>query len=1003
MCTNQSQNLIANGSFELGLHNNWVHPYFYKSPRAMTDDTTATHGQCSLKFSTETKRPILCYKTILAAPDQVFTFAADFKTDGQNVSLHGVRTPLNDAWQRLSFPVSPKDGLLTLHLGIRGKGNVWIDGATLVEGTNAAAFTPATDIEAAICMEKPGNIFLEKNPVVVHVQSISYSKKIKIAPQLSIWNYWNEKIWERNIKLNLKSGQIVEKRVKIPLKLFGAFRAELRLSPNKPVIAERVFTRMRNYTSQHAKANSPVCGHYGSNVQLLERAQRLGVTINRLHDGTAAFLWRDIERQQGKWSFDAADKIVDDHERLGLEILGILAAAPDWATGEPNLETWPGKLPGRTHLADWENYVETVVGRYKGRVKYWEVWNEPYDLPPDYYFEIAKRAYQAAKRAWSEVQIVAPGGYRLRYWWMHAVNEMGILNYCDIYSFHCYGTMGTGAEPMIKLGRADGKNRPVWDTESGGDNYSTFYKHFVSPSAREPRTPQSRAVITAQDLLSLYAAGINRRFWYWNYGVYAYRGVAAFTPSSCFEYDGSVHPVGVANSLAGIMIAGLKPAGEIDLGSARTAYLFEGPQGCIATLWDNRARLQMDLLTVYDPNWTVENPNTVLQNIPQRNINSNQMTLLTLTLPKKTEVLDIMTNPAKLDAKNGSVTIPLSSSPVYMTFPLGAKGVCKLFEKCSVANVGYNDLDIRPGIGYDNTSGRTGLMLRLCNQRNRPTKGLIELISVKGADLETNMLRFDLKEFERKNVTAPIRKGSGFDNKICVKYTVITDAGTTTTNEFIKRVLTAYRFDNPPEIDGDMSDWPVNEQTAIEPDTAYLPQSHEWSRVASEDISAQIWAGWDSDWLYFLVKVRDDNYIPAWELPSEFWSQDAVEFFFDLDLWGDIDNPELSADDYQVLTVAGVSNAPDAPSSNLTFPGTKLGSQRLPDGYVIEYAFPLKYMLPLKGETGRVLGFDVAVDDTDTPQTKRGKPNRKQQLQWSTRKWAIWRSPSGYGTIYLAP
>lgn len=142
----------------------------------------------------------------------------------------------------------------------------------------------------------------------------------------------------------------------------------------------------------------------------------MGVPINRLLDGgSSAFLWRTVEPEKGKWLFDEADKAVAYHEKYGIEILGILAAAPEWATGPPNFEAWPGKLPGSDHFEDWANYVSKLVSRYKGRIKYWEVWNEPYGLPADFYFELVKKAYVAAKRARPGVQIVAPCGARAHY------------------------------------------------------------------------------------------------------------------------------------------------------------------------------------------------------------------------------------------------------------------------------------------------------------------------------------------------------------------------------------------------------------------------------------------------------------------------------------------------------------------------------------------------------------------------------------------------------------
>jgi len=511
-------NLLANGSFELGLQNDWAHPFYSGTPLDVVDDTDATHGKRSLCVPLASlyrqSRTLMQYKPIPAKEGASYTFSADVRASAEGARLSGVRDAIGVEWKRVSFAVKPKGGALTVTLSFSKADRFWMDAATLVESGGVPKFAPAQSVEMGIYTEVPGNCFTEGEAVVVHLQAVSYAEDAQVRPCLSVFDYWGNETWSKAVPLKLKAGVASDTPLSVPLKTFGHFRAELRAEKGGPVVGERVLTRMRDHFSPQHRAASPACGHYGHHgANLLAQAARLGVPINRLHDGgSSAFLWRTVEPEKGKWVFDEADKAVAAHEKHGIDILGILAAAPDWATGEPNLEAWPGKLPGRAHFADWGNYVETLVRRYKGRIKYWEVWNEPYGLPADFYFELAKVTYQAAKRGWSGVRIAAPCGHRAHYWWMMKLGRLGILDYCDVYSYHGYGTGTTGSQGMVSLARGDGKPRELWDTESGvGWGSRTSYQHIhYDPPGKVPA--QSTAERATRLITALYACTLPK-FW----------------------------------------------------------------------------------------------------------------------------------------------------------------------------------------------------------------------------------------------------------------------------------------------------------------------------------------------------------------------------------------------------------------------------------------------------------------------------------------------------------
>ena len=997
------RNLIANGSFELGLQNDWAHPFYSDPPLEVTDDEDATHGKRSLCVPLASlygkSRTLMLYKPFPAKEGAVYTFSADVKASADEARLSGVKDPIGKGWKRISFAVKPKNGQVTAYLSFSRAERFWMDAAMLVESDKAVEFEPAKPVEVGICTEVPGNCFTEDEAVVVHLLAVSHSEDATAKPHLSVIDYWGNEVWSKAPTLDLKGGLLRDVALTVPLKTFGHFRAELRAQKDGPVVGERVLTRMRDHFSPEHRAASPACGHYGHHdANLLAQAARLGVPINRLHDGgSSAFLWRTIEPEKGQWVFDEADKAVAAHEKHDIDILGLLAAAPDWATGEPDLEAWPGKLPGRAHFDDWGNYVETLVRRYKGRIKYWEVWNEPYGLPADFYFELAKVTYQAAKRGWPEVRIAAPCGARGHYWWMVKLSGLGLLDYSDVYSYHAYGTGTTGSQGMLSLARADGKPRPLWDTESGvGWGSRTSYQHLhYNPPGKVPA--QSTAERATRLLTALYAGGTDRQFYYWNYNTYYDRCVCV-SQGTTFEYDGSIRPVGAAQALAGVMLSKLEPVDTLHLGEARSAYLLRGEGLWRAILWDNHLRSAQDDLASFDPNWTPAELRKLYKQFGEQKRYQQQMSFLSIDLPRKAEVVDLMTNPVPLPKRRGRKVLALTPSPVYITLPDMPEGeVRELFRKSEVRNVGYADLEVRPLLGRDPETGRPSLVLGVVNNTHQEWAVTLSLSNQEGLELLETKKGVTVPSYRTENVFFPVKAAEALSTELSGAYSLVAPGRDPLEGVFGKRVVTARRFTKAPVIDGDLADWDLGARQVVEMDTSYM----EAKACTKEDISAQAWFGWDAVNFYVAVKVLDDKYLPAWGLPCSFWNQDSVEFFFDLDVLGDAHDTAMSLDDHQVLTVAGTKDHPDQPAvgPGESFPGMKIGSSRFEGGYCIEYAFPLSTMDPVKPEPGTVFGLDFGIDDADAAKKPGTKPYRKLQMQWSTRKWEIWKTPSGFGMV----
>lgn len=176
-------------------------------------------------------------------------------------------------------------------------------------------------------------------------------------------------------------------------------------------------------------ALSEYYGHhvpYDSDVSVFKK---LNVTSSRMWANE--FIWYNLEPTEGNWQWKKMDDYVDAMEDAGIDLLGVLGYPSRWAAQEPTAADYTGVngnalkweyRPDRwkpKSYEEWENYVYTVVDRYKGRIKYWEVYNEVNFHPPyhtaafsgstEEYAELLRIAYAAAKRADPDCEVLISG------------------------------------------------------------------------------------------------------------------------------------------------------------------------------------------------------------------------------------------------------------------------------------------------------------------------------------------------------------------------------------------------------------------------------------------------------------------------------------------------------------------------------------------------------------------------------------------------------------------
>ncbi len=165
------------------------------------------------------------------------------------------------------------------------------------------------------------------------------------------------------------------------------------------------------------------------------------------------FVDRRAEPHRSAW--DKYDNIVDLAEEYGLELIVRLSNPPAWSRAAGNEG---GTLAPPDDYTDFADFVEAVVTRYRGRVRYYQVWNEPNiypewgekDVNPEEYALLLKEAYTRAKQVDPDVVIICgalaatiqndlyPHGMS-DFVFLQRLYDAGAAPYFDVLSMQGYG------------------------------------------------------------------------------------------------------------------------------------------------------------------------------------------------------------------------------------------------------------------------------------------------------------------------------------------------------------------------------------------------------------------------------------------------------------------------------------------------------------------------------------------------------------------------------------
>lgn len=231
----------------------------------------------------------------------------------------------------------------------------------------------------------------------------------------------------------------------------------------------------------------------------------------------ASVTWPYLEPRKGEWDFRLLDQYVEAAQKNDVEILLVLGESPRWASARPEepSATQKGFAAEPRSIEDWRSYVRTVATRYRGRIKQYEIWNEPnlksfYSGSMKKMLELVKEASAILKAVDSSNLVISPSitiandGIS----WLEQYLEQGGGTFVDVLGIHLYVFPGPPEAmlPVVEqvkelLRRHAMSTMPIWNTEMGWAKPDTF-------------TVEKSIGYVARTYIVSWWAGIQRVYWY---------------------------------------------------------------------------------------------------------------------------------------------------------------------------------------------------------------------------------------------------------------------------------------------------------------------------------------------------------------------------------------------------------------------------------------------------------------------------------------------------------
>jgi len=528
----------------------------------------------------------------------------------------GVRVSTD--WQRYWMTFTPTDRWCYVLAGpdLRATGRTpgtperataWLDAFQLEKAAEPAEFRTRLPIELGLATDKPGNIFDWDAPLAIRLwtSGVPSAEPSRAALELWITDFFEREVWRRSIEIGGAGAEPVTIPPSEQLRGFLRFHAKL---VSGDLVCERTI-RMAVVPVHQGEDSRFGVNHAYPWPHLLDLCRKAGLVWVR----DWSLKWQQVEPEKGRFTFAEPDHQIDRPLGHDLRVLGLLPfPSSHWSSSAPANVKADGRYPesrarvayAPRDVAEFETYVEQTVAHYKGRIRWWQVFNEPlftsYALPRKHgydgatYAEYTEAFARAARRADPQCRILAGIGYLNEGQILDDFNRFfaaGGLDAADAIDIHHYPRLRPPEfieRPLAQLGALmdeHGTRKPIWLTEYGyyadDDPWSVPLPHhgFNQPLESE-RQQSAYAVRWAAVML---AGGVDKIF----YHAGTCDGLNRDSLQGIFfEYGGQPHKIYAAQAvMAHLLTPTCRFVGRLSPGPPTRGYLFRDGRRLVAVVW----------------------------------------------------------------------------------------------------------------------------------------------------------------------------------------------------------------------------------------------------------------------------------------------------------------------------------------------------------------------------------------------------------------------------------
>lgn len=262
-------------------------------------------------------------------------------------------------------------------------------------------------------------------------------------------------------------------------------------------------------------------------MTLVEKRNWPTVQVGVLGKGTAT-TWGYIQKKEGVFDWTNLDAWVNTAQSHGVDFVYANDGSPPWAVSDksgcaPHYSAGPPICNSMvSDLRDFDNFVAALAARYKGRIKAYELWNEP-DQGSSWagtmadFVTLTQHMYNIIRSTDPAAMIIGPAPQQvsLSATWLDRYFAAGGVRTIDAVTTHCYPHhFADIPEAIVEYGAAAKRvmakygltGKPLWCTEGS-------WGLQTQPGWQVTDQDEQAGFVGRYYLLS-WSNGFSRLYWY---------------------------------------------------------------------------------------------------------------------------------------------------------------------------------------------------------------------------------------------------------------------------------------------------------------------------------------------------------------------------------------------------------------------------------------------------------------------------------------------------------